>query len=171
MPCPPHPPRRCPPTVHLSSGRPGHRNSTAKMELRPPLPPDAPHHWAFVSRREDHSWMPLEAGCAAGLGPGCTPPLSVWGTRMTRLPSGGLSFPVRWVMIDPDSHRKAEQNPGISRDPSRVVASPSVLLLTDPQLLPSPPARPAPKAKSSKGLSPGPQLPIQGLWDPRTFQK
>lgn len=99
VPCPPHPPRRCPLTVHLSSGRPGHRNSPAKMELRPPLPPDAPHHWAFVSRRENHSWMPLEAGCAAGLGPGCTPPLSVWGTRMTRLPSGGLSFPVRWVMI------------------------------------------------------------------------
>lgn len=59
----------------------------------------------------------------------------------------------------------------VSWDSSRIVASPSVLVLTHPNSCPCHLPDQPQEAKSSQGPSPGPQLLVLGLWDPRTFPK
>ena len=83
----------------------------------------------------------------------------------------GHSYVQLYLGKDPDSHSKAEQNPGISQDPAGHGLS----------LGPGSDPPPAPafatcqvsplEAKSSQGPTPGPWLPVLGPWDLRTFPK
>lgn len=71
---------------------------------------------------------------------------------------------------NPDNHNKAEQNPGLLG--LQQGGGLSLSLGSDPPNfcpchLPDQPQ----EAKSSQGPSPGPQLLVLGLWDPRTFPK